>query len=137
MRLPSAAAVSPGGCRSAPTSLIIWKQRIEKGNVNLRSQWYLHRGSQLSDGEVNDARISDRMKATLEEVEKGAAEYLHRVIDGETIVVYEGKRAVAEIRPLTETDKLRPVGLAEGEFVVPDDFDDPLPDDLIDAFEGR
>ena len=77
------------------------------------------------------------MKATLEEVEKGAAEYLHRVLDGETIVVYEGARAIAEIRPIIETDKLRPVGLAEGEFVVPDDFDDPLPDDLLDAFEGR
>ena len=77
------------------------------------------------------------MRATFEEVEKGPAEYLHRVIDGETIIVYQGKRAVAEIRPVTETEKLRPVGLAEGEFVVPDDFDDPLPDELLDAFEGR
>ena len=77
------------------------------------------------------------MKATLQEVEQGAAEYLHRVIDGETVVVYQGDRAVAEIRPLTETETLRPAGLAEGEFVVPDDFDDPLPDELLDAFEGR
>lgn len=77
------------------------------------------------------------MKATLEEVEHGAAEYLHRVIDGETVVVYRGDRAVAEIRPLGETETLRPVGLAEGEFVVPDDFDDPLPDELLDAFESR
>ena len=77
------------------------------------------------------------MKATLEDIESGPAEYLHRVLDGETIVVYQGKRAVAEIRPVAETEKLRPVGLAEGEFVVPDDFDEPLPDDLLDAFEGR
>jgi antitoxin (DNA-binding transcriptional repressor) of toxin-antitoxin stability system len=77
------------------------------------------------------------MKATLAEVEKEAAEYFQRVLDGETIVVYEGARAVAEIRPVSETDKLRPVGLAEGQFVVPDDFDAPLPDELLDAFEGR
>lgn len=77
------------------------------------------------------------MKATMEEVEKGPAEYFHRVLDGETIVVYQGKRAVAEIRPLAETERLRPVGLAEGEFVVPDDFDEPLPKDLLDAFDGR
>ena len=77
------------------------------------------------------------MKATIEEVEHGAAEYLHRVIDGETVIVYQGDRAVAEIRPLSETDALRPAGLAEGELVVPDDFDDPLPDELLDAFEGR
>ena len=77
------------------------------------------------------------MKATLEEVENGAAEYLHRAIDGETVVVYREGRPVAEIRPVTETVTLRPVGLAAGEFMVPDDFDDPLPDELLDAFEGR
>ena len=32
---------------------------------------------------------------------------------------------------------LRPWGLAKGEFVVPDDFNDPLPDDLLDLFEGK
>jgi antitoxin (DNA-binding transcriptional repressor) of toxin-antitoxin stability system len=77
------------------------------------------------------------MKATLEQVENGAAEYFHRVIDGETIVVYQGERAIAEIRPMSETETLRPVGLAAGKFVVPDDFDDPLPDEILDAFEGR
>jgi len=76
-------------------------------------------------------------KATIEQVESDAAEYLHRVIDGETVIIYQGERPVAEIRPVTETKSLRPVGLAAGEFVVPDDFDDPLPDDLLDAFEGR
>lgn len=29
----------------------------------------------------------------------------------------------------------RPMGLAEGQFVVPDDFDDPLPDDVLADFE--
>jgi antitoxin (DNA-binding transcriptional repressor) of toxin-antitoxin stability system len=77
------------------------------------------------------------MKATLEQVENKAAEYFHRVIDGETVVVYQGERPIAEIRPITETETLRPVGLAAGKFVVPDDFDDPLPDEILDAFEGR
>jgi antitoxin (DNA-binding transcriptional repressor) of toxin-antitoxin stability system len=77
------------------------------------------------------------MKATLEQVENEATKYFHRVMSGETIVIYQGERPVAEIRPLMETEKLRPVGLAAGEFVVPDDFDDPLPDELLDAFEGR
>jgi antitoxin (DNA-binding transcriptional repressor) of toxin-antitoxin stability system len=77
------------------------------------------------------------IRLTLEQVENGAADYLHRVLDGETIVIYQGERAVAEIRPVTETEALRPVGLAAGEFVVPDDFDDPLPDEVLDAFEGR
>ena len=37
-----------------------------------------------------------------------------------------------------ETGKrLRPYGLAKGQFRVPDDFNDPLPDELLTAFEGR
>jgi uncharacterized protein (DUF433 family) len=42
-----------------------------------------------------------------------------------------------ESRPVTKTKTPRPFGLAAGQFVVPDDFDDPLPDELLDAFEGR
>ena len=33
--------------------------------------------------------------------------------------------------------ELRPFGLCAGDFVVPDDFDEPLPDDLLKAFEGE
>lgn len=32
--------------------------------------------------------------------------------------------------------ELRPFGLCKGEFTVPDDFDAPLPDEILDAFEG-
>lgn len=34
-----------------------------------------------------------------------------------------------------ETKSLRPFGLAKGEFVVPDDFDAPLPEEVIASFE--
>ena len=30
----------------------------------------------------------------------------------------------------------RPIGLAEGQFVVPADFNDPLPDELLDTKRG-
>jgi hypothetical protein len=33
------------------------------------------------------------------------------------------------------TDR-RPSGLAKGDFVVPDDFDDPLPEDILERFES-
>ena len=34
-------------------------------------------------------------------------------------------------------NKKRPIGLAKGEFVVPDDFNDPLPDEILDLFEPK
>ena len=77
------------------------------------------------------------MKATVEEVENHPGEFLHRVLEGETVVLFRGDRAVAEIRPLTVAMGPRPIGLAAGDFVVPEDFDDPLPEDILNAFEGK
>ena len=31
----------------------------------------------------------------------------------------------------------RPIGLAKGQFTVPDDFNAPLPQDVLQAFEGK
>jgi antitoxin (DNA-binding transcriptional repressor) of toxin-antitoxin stability system len=77
------------------------------------------------------------VKATVDEVEKHPREYLDRVLDGETVVVVRENRAVAEIRPLNAATGPRPIGLAAGDFVVPDDFDSPLPEDILNAFEGK
>jgi hypothetical protein len=32
---------------------------------------------------------------------------------------------------------LRPIGLARGQFTVPDDFNAPLPEDVLRTFEGK
>jgi antitoxin (DNA-binding transcriptional repressor) of toxin-antitoxin stability system len=42
---------------------------------------------------------------------------------------------VAEIRPIERVRRPRPFGLAAGTFTVPDDFDDPLPEDVLRDFE--
>ena len=31
----------------------------------------------------------------------------------------------------------RPIGLAKGQFTVPDDFNAPLPEDVLHTFEGK
>jgi hypothetical protein len=31
----------------------------------------------------------------------------------------------------------RPIGLARGQFIVPDNFNVPLPEDLLQTFEGK
>jgi hypothetical protein len=36
-----------------------------------------------------------------------------------------------------KTKKLRPFGLCAGEFVVPEDFDAPLQEEILNAFEGK
>jgi antitoxin (DNA-binding transcriptional repressor) of toxin-antitoxin stability system len=64
--------------------------------------------------------------------------YLMRIQAGETVVVCLDDRAVAEIKPVEATEpSLRPAGLCAGDFVVPDDFDAPLPPEILQSFEGR
>ena len=61
---------------------------------------------------------------------------LDRVEAGERIIVMREGRAVAELRPIAATQPApRPFGLAEGSFTVPDDFDTPLPEEILREFE--
>jgi hypothetical protein len=46
------------------------------------------------------------------------------------------KERQAEERGKTES-LLRPLGLCASEFVVPDDYDAPLPESFVEEFEGR
>ena len=61
---------------------------------------------------------------------------LVRVEAGEEIVIQRGGRPVAKIVPL-DAPKPRTLGRDRGLFQVPADFNDPLPDELQAAFEGR
>jgi antitoxin (DNA-binding transcriptional repressor) of toxin-antitoxin stability system len=73
-----------------------------------------------------------------QEVASDLGAFLRKVERGETVVIAVHDRPVAELRPtdLTATSP-RPAGLAAGEFVVPDDFDAPLPAEIIADFEAR
>ncbi len=35
------------------------------------------------------------------------------------------------------TSEPRPIGLARGQFTVPEDFNTPLPEDILQTFEGK
>lgn len=65
-------------------------------------------------------------------------DFIRRIKAGESMLIVCDGRPVAEVLPVAaaELDR-RPFGLCEGEFTVPDGFDNPLPDDILDDFEGR
>lgn len=74
----------------------------------------------------------------LTEIQRDPVGYLRRVAAGETLLVIDGGQPLAEIRPAaTPARQRRPHGLCAGEFVVPDGFDDPLPEDVLQLFEGQ
>lgn len=56
---------------------------------------------------------------------------------GEGIVIAKAGRPVARLMPLADRRPKRRLGGLAGKIKIPEDFDAPLPDDLLDAFEGR
>jgi antitoxin (DNA-binding transcriptional repressor) of toxin-antitoxin stability system len=77
-------------------------------------------------------------QVNLDDMQRNLPAYLQRVEAGETLVILRSGKPVAEVKPVDVADEaLRPFGLCAGEFTVPDDFDSPLPDQIMDAFEGK
>lgn len=76
---------------------------------------------------------------TVDEIERDLQAFLNRMEAGELLLVVKGTRAVAEIKPVPVSAAapaaLRPYGLAAGLFVTPDDFDAPLPEEILEEFE--
>ena len=63
--------------------------------------------------------------------------YLQKVQAGETLLVLQADKPVAKIQPvITAAQHPRPFGLCAGEFSVPDDFDAPLPEHILSAFDN-
>ncbi|HEV8054390.1 MAG: type II toxin-antitoxin system Phd/YefM family antitoxin [Chloroflexi bacterium] len=61
---------------------------------------------------------------------------LQRVSAGEEIVISRRNRPIARLVPIVGRPVFTP-GQFAGRIALSDDFDEPLPDDLLDAFEGR
>jgi len=78
-------------------------------------------------------------KVTLAKAKAGLSALIDRVEAGETVAITRHHRVVAEVRPARPPQRgaKRPAGLCRGKFKVPRDFNAPLPDDVLDSFEGR
>jgi antitoxin (DNA-binding transcriptional repressor) of toxin-antitoxin stability system len=74
----------------------------------------------------------------IQEVQRDPLGCIRRVEEGETLVILRDERPVAEIKPVMPLERRpRPFGLAAGQFTVPEDFDLPLPEDILLEFDGR
>jgi prevent-host-death family protein len=70
------------------------------------------------------------------EAKSTLSELLRRVAAGEEVTITRGGEPVARLVPVQRRSP-RVLGRDEGLFEVPDDFNDPLPDELQRAFEGE
>jgi prevent-host-death family protein len=62
---------------------------------------------------------------------------LRRVAAGEVITIANRGIPVARLVPIPNGETARQLGPYQGQMSVPEDFDAPLPADILDAFEGQ
>ena len=68
-----------------------------------------------------------------------AKTHLSRLVEqaaaGEEIIIAKAGKPIARLMPLAvPKQEPRKLGILEGKLKVPDNFDDPLPDDILDLF---
>ncbi len=75
-------------------------------------------------------------QVNIHEAKTHLSRLLAAVAEGEEIVIARGGRPIAILSPFTGAARRRELGRDAGLFVVPDDFDAPLPPDVLEDFEG-
>jgi len=74
------------------------------------------------------------MEVSVHEAKTHLSRLLERVALGEKVIIAKAGDPVAKLVPFSTEAKTRILGSAKGEFVVPDDFNDPLPKEIEDLF---
>jgi prevent-host-death family protein len=77
------------------------------------------------------------IEVNIHEAKTHLSRLLSRVAAGEEVVIARAGRPVARLVPFRKPQGIRPLGMDKGLFTVPDDFDAPLPADLLEAFQGE
>lgn len=73
----------------------------------------------------------------IDDIQQNLSEFIKLIQEGNSLIITQADQPIAEIKPIptkTPPKERRPIGLCEGEFVVPDDFNDPLPEEIINLF---
>ena len=90
--------------------------------------------------------MGEVIRVGVAEFQSGLASFIEKVGQGQTVVVLADGREVGRFVPpaageageRADVEERRPLpwGLLKGKVWIAPDFDDPLPDDVLDAFEA-
>jgi prevent-host-death family protein len=77
------------------------------------------------------------MKINIHQAKTHLSKLLQRTMAGEEIIIARAGVPIARLVSIGRGKGVRPLDLDRGVFEVPEDFDAPLPPDLLAAFEGE
>ncbi len=77
-------------------------------------------------------------RVNIAEAKAGLSRLLRKVRAGESVTICDRNVPIAELRPVATAPRTeRPLGLQEPGFEIPASFFEPLPPEVIRAFEGH
>ncbi len=76
------------------------------------------------------------ISVNIHEAKTHLSRLLKRVAAGEEILISKAGKPMAILTPISKPQANRVPGLDKGVIQIPDDFDAPLPDDVLELFES-
>lgn len=77
-------------------------------------------------------------QVNIHDAKTNLSRYLAELKQGETLVLCKRNQPVAEVKLLPKKPIRKPrIGVAKGEFEVPDSFFEPLPEEILKYFRGE
>ena len=73
----------------------------------------------------------------IHEAKTHLSKLLEEVSQGGEVVIAKAGKPMAKLIGIRPAKPIRKPGFLKGKIKIADDFDAPLPDDILDAFEGR
>lgn len=77
------------------------------------------------------------MQVNIHQAKTNLSRLLEQVSKGEVVIISRAGKPIAKLVSLDNHPPKRTPGGMKGRLWISPDFDDPLPDDLLDAFEGN
>ena len=74
------------------------------------------------------------VQVNIYEAKSKLSKLINKVIAGEEVIVAKSGKPVARIIPFEKPTENRKPGSAKGKLIISDDFDAPLPDDILQGF---
>ncbi|HEY7387515.1 MAG TPA: type II toxin-antitoxin system prevent-host-death family antitoxin [Bryobacteraceae bacterium] len=75
------------------------------------------------------------VEVNIHEAKTHLSRLLDRAMEGEEIIIMRAGRQLVRLTPVESAPTRRKLGTAKGDFTAPDDFDAPLPDEILSEFE--
>jgi prevent-host-death family protein len=73
----------------------------------------------------------------IHEAKTNLSRIVENVARGEGVILAKAGKPMARLLPLEVQKRAIRFGVLKGKITIPDDFDAPLPDEVLDSFEGK